>query len=120
MSSKVSPTGFRQLLRARIQARRFSGCGSAEAARFFQGVHVWLVKTNGSILGWVNSPPILVYSADWDVHWGYDLASDPYGLLTHGLLSMNSSWGECPAIREVVVNMKKNTLPLDVFEQSCG
>ena len=27
----------------------------------------------------MNSPPILVYfSGDWDVHWGYDLAFDPW------------------------------------------
>ena len=27
----------------------------------------------------VGAPPILVYfSGDWDVHWGYDLAFDPW------------------------------------------
>ena len=35
----------------------------------------------GSHSGWflVNSPPILVYSGDWDVHWRY-------GNLTHGIV----------------------------------
>ena len=26
----------------------------------------------------VGAPPILVYFGDWDVHWGYDLAFDPW------------------------------------------
>ena len=33
----------------------------------------------GSHFG-VGAPPILVYSGDWDVHWGYDLAFDPWPL----------------------------------------
>ena len=34
----------------------------------YGGHSIWLwVKTNGTILGSVNSPPILVYSGDWDV-----------------------------------------------------
>ena len=28
---------------------------------------------------WAGAPPILAYfSGDWDVHWGYDLAFDPW------------------------------------------
>ena len=37
-----------------------------------------VVKTNGIPFWLVGAPPILVYSGDWDVHWGYDLAFDPW------------------------------------------
>ena len=50
------------------------------------------VKPMGSHFG-VGAPSILVYfSGDWDVHWGYDLDSDPWpydqtGLLAFALLN---------------------------------
>ena len=63
--SKVVRNGFRPpiVVTQRETGPRLRTCGSKP----------------GTILWWVNLPPIVVYlSRDWDVLWGYDLDFDPW------------------------------------------
>ena len=62
---------------------------------YHHGSTIWLwVKTNGTIWGRCATHFRTYFSGDWDVHWGYDLAFDPWPYIFPRRSSSFSVFGE--------------------------
>ena len=61
------------------------------------GRYVHGSKAMGSHFGVFGAPPVLIFSVDWDVHWGYEVNSGSVFCLFLGVIKVRKKCGCLPS-----------------------